>query len=109
MSVPNDDRLNEFQTAALKQLRPVLTRHGLPGDFVVKDGLHPTAWTTFVHNHEEFTLAIFTHEINLRQGPSLYECFLKSEFKNDATLISSFAHRLDRFLTGCGWSLPEDS
>ena len=109
MPAVKTDRLNEFQTAALEELQHVLTKHGLSCYFVVKAGVHPTAWATFVHSGEEYTLAVFTHEINLRQGPNLYECFLKSEFTSDAILIASFAHRLDRFLSCGDWSLPDES
>jgi hypothetical protein len=96
---------NAFQAKASNKLRSVLVKHGLNADFHVKEGLSPTVWATFSFRGDEYTLAIFVHEINLRQGPNLYECSLRSEFKDDATLIVAFSRRLDRLLSGYDWEL----
>jgi hypothetical protein len=100
-------RLNAFQSAALNKLRTVFVKHGLSVDFVVKEGQHPTVWTTFKYRDDEYTLAVFDREINLQQGPNLYECFLMSEFTDDATLVASFARRLDHFLNGGDWDTSD--
>jgi hypothetical protein len=55
---------------------------------------------------KEYVVAIYDDEINIVQGPNLYECFLPDEFGSDEALVESFATRLRRLLSGGDWATP---
>jgi hypothetical protein len=97
-----------YQVAASHRLGEILERHGLGSTFHVKAGDGPALWTTFQFEGNEFSLAIFEAEINLRQGSHLYECYLRTEFADGRTRPESFASRLDRFLSGGQWRDPDE-
>lgn len=86
-----------------------MRQHGLPSEFHFKVGKGVTAWTTFEWRGDEYDLAVFPDNVNMREGGSLFECYLTREFKNDAALIDSFAKRLDRYLSGGPWEEPDES
>ncbi|HMJ87777.1 MAG TPA: hypothetical protein VK504_31595, partial [Vicinamibacterales bacterium] len=87
--------LTQFQEAAIARIEEVFRATDIVAEpFHVKDGAEPTAWSSFSIDGKEHVLAIFPKELNIREGPNLYECYLPSEFATPSTLIESFATRL---------------
>jgi hypothetical protein len=103
------DALPPFQRAAVETLDAVLKARSVEFDgFHVKQGTVLSAWATFQLDGEEHTIGVFDREINMREGASLFEAYLPSEFRTPDALIASFALRLDRYLRERIWSLPEE-
>jgi len=97
-------RLTPFQEAAIARLAEVFRANNIAAvPFHVKEGAEPTAWASFPIDGKEHVVAIFPKELNIREGPNLYECYLPGEFVTPSTLIESFATRLHRLLTTGVW------
>jgi hypothetical protein len=100
--MPIDDKaLSAFQTRAVALVSEVLRRHSIDAKFNMKPGEPASCWTEFMIDGKPHLIAIFPHEINMREGVNLYECYLAREFKSTTTLAECFAKRLDSFLA-CG-------
>src|SRR5437867_2755836 len=109
MAHPPRSQPSDFQLTAAERLKGVLERHGMAvGDFHLKEGRRPTLWTSFRFDGRDYDLAIFHDDINMREGSNLYETYLSREYRDAATLIDSFAIRLDRFLSNGRWEGPDE-
>ncbi len=110
MTIPNPiaSRLTPFQKTATTVFGEILHQHDILSPFDTKGEEQPTVWTSFNYGGRGYTLAVFPRDTNLREGPNLYECILQSEFRDEETLITSFANRLQRFLDGGPWELPNE-
>ena len=98
-----------FQAEAMKRLAEVLRKHKiLFSDFSVNRGAKTAFFTSFTFAGEEHLLAIYDDEINMTQGPNLFESYMPNEFKSGATLIEGFETRLNRYLGGGCWEDPAE-
>lgn len=96
--------MNSFQAAAVGKIREVLDRHGIQAeDFRLNVGARKAYWTSFSFKGEEHTVAVYDDNVNMQQGPNLFECYMPDEFKSDASLIEGFSSRLDRYLSDGAW------
>ena len=96
---------NPFQAAAIQKLGEVLANHHVEhGGFALNTGTLKTFWTLFTFKGEEHVLAVFEDNVNMRQGPSLYECYMPEEFVGEDVRVENFVVRLDRYLSGLSWA-----
>jgi hypothetical protein len=95
---------NDFQLAAMSKLNHLLKENDVAaGNFCLNVGAQRAFWTSFFFNGEEHVLSVYEENINLTQGPNLYECYMPEEFESDETLIEGFAARFKRYLLGGEW------
>ena len=103
---PNEP--NSFQAAAIEKIMAVLEKKEAGPKFQLDAGARKTFWTSFQFNGDEHILAIYEDNINMTQGPNLYESYMPEEFKSDEALIEGFTTRLQRYLSGGGWAGPRE-
>lgn len=94
-----------FQAAAVEKIQAVLEKHGIKTEgFRLNLGARKAYWASFPFRGEEHTVAVYDDNVNMQQGPNLFECYMPDEFKSDASLIEGFSSRLDRYLSGGDWA-----
>jgi hypothetical protein len=95
--------IERFQGVAERSLLSVLEAHqALYSPFHTGGGKPPVRYANFKHKGEEYEIVI-SDNIVMTTGNQLFECYLREELGDDEVLISSFAKRLDRFLTEGSW------
>lgn len=105
----NSEAPSCFQAEAMKKTEEVLTKHHVSFEpFTWNIGAKRALWSKFDFQGEEYLLAIYEDELNMIQGPNLFECYMPEEFHTDRVLIESFMIRLDRLLSGGDWASPEE-
>ena len=76
----------DFHIEAVERLREVLASHGISCDsFRLSQGAKQAYWTSFDFQGDEYLLAVYGDEINLTQGPNVFECYMPEEFKSESS------------------------
>lgn len=101
----NSGQSEQFQERVVRAVRAVLSRNGIDAEFV-SDG--DARYAEFCWRGAAYVIAAFTSEINMREGPNLYECYLREEFASEEDYIVSFCSRLDQFLRNGEWKIPRE-
>lgn len=71
-------------------------------------GERPSLTAQFEHQGRSHDIEIYADDVVMLEGKSLYECYLRREYRNDESLIEGFASRLSRYLTGGSWAGPDE-
>ena len=92
-----------FQVHAMRRVTDVLEKHGIPFDGFCRNQPSKTFSASFAFAGRGYTIAVFEDDLNMMEGPNLYECSLREEFRDENTQIAGFIRRLELFLDGNLW------
>lgn len=62
----------------------------------------------FRHNGRLYQIEIQSGNVVMVGGEQLFECYLRSEFRDEQSLINGFAARLERYLSAGLWRHPDE-
>lgn len=100
-----------FTEAAVRRLNQVLSSHGIVDSAFEEDPKDPKLLRRNIrHAGEDFIIAVYDGVLVMESadGRTRYEPLLREEFSSGQAMIEGFVTRLDRFLGGGPWELPDE-
>ncbi|MCI0423968.1 MAG: hypothetical protein L0312_32945 [Acidobacteria bacterium] len=99
----------DFQRRCHDRVLQVFKELGLPRPvFRDMSGERPSLTAGFEHRGKTHSIEIYSDDVVMIEGESLYECYLRSEFRSEESWIEGFASRLSRYLSGGDWAGPDE-
>lgn len=98
-----------FQGLCGERLSQVMLRHGRDVSFKHVNGDPGPIAVVFEFDGRTHEIGIYEDTVNMREGKSLFECYMTEEFESELALIEGFATRLDRYLSGGPWEGPDET